>query len=83
MSLSASEISIGKRVFYKCLSLKVVTLTGTVTDVGECAFGEYRGGTLNDDVTIHYAGGAEQFKKNAKLDDLSTVGMSEENFVSN
>ena len=83
VSLSASKINIGENVFYKCLSLTVVTLTGTVTNVGECAFGEYKGGTLNDDVTIHYTGGADQFKTDAGLDDLSTVGLSEENFASN
>ena len=81
VSLSASKISIGENVFYKCLSLKVVTLTGTVTNVGECAFGEYKGGTLNDDVTIHYAGGADAFAEKCPDKSLEKVGLSEKNFA--
>ena len=61
-----------------------VTFNGTVKQVGDRAFSENKGlypDDVNNNVTIHYDGGADQFKTDAELDDLSTVGLSEKNFA--
>ena len=61
-----------------------VTFNGTVEQVGNRAFSGNKGvEPVNENVIIHYTGGADHFKTDAGLDDLSTVGLSEANFVSN
>ena len=88
LTLQGKDITIGEGAFHGIGNENhpvTVTFDGTVRQVGDRAFSENKGsGQANNDVnknvTIYYNGGADRFKKDAKLNDLSTVGLSEDNF---
>ena len=87
LTLQGTSICIGESAFYTIGEEGhpvTVTFNGTVKQVGDRAFSENKGlypDDVNNNVTIHYDGGADQFKTDAELDDLSTVGLSEKNFA--
>ena len=87
LTLQGNDISIGESAFHSIGEKNhpvTVTFNGTVEQVGNRAFSGNKGvEPVNENVIIHYTGGADQFKTDAGLDDLSTVGLSEANFVSN
>ena len=87
LTLQGTSIYIGEEAFQSIGQENrpvTVTFNGPVEHVGNRAFSGNKGlypDDVNNNVTIHYDGGADQFKTDAELDDLSTVGLSEKNFA--
>ena len=89
LTLEGKDIIIGEGAFHSIGEENhrvTVTFNGTVSQVGARAFSENdesdsANSDVNKNVTIYYTGGADRFKTDAKLDDLSKVGLSEKNFA--